>query len=99
MTLSTKLIPQFLHKAPKGMFYEVEEFKRNVFSIWICYDREFDYNLGKPVRCIWGFYDFKKCQFFSPVNSSTPGKPIDFRNTRDYTAMPLKQTPLEAAFV
>ena len=99
MKLSTKLIPQFLHKAPKGMYYEVEEFKQNVFSIWLCYNREFDYNLGKPVRCIWGFYNFKKCQFFSPVNSSTIGKAIDFKNTRNYTAMPIKQTPLEAAFV
>jgi len=99
MAFSIKLIPQFLHKAPKGMYYEVEEFKKNVFSIWICYNREFDYNLGKPVRCIWGFYDFKKCQFFSPVNSSTVGKPIDFKNTRNYTAMQLNLNPLMAAFL
>ena len=99
MKLSTKLIPQFIHRAPEEMFYEVEEFKRNVFSIWICYDREFDYNLGKPVRCIWGFYDYKKCQFFSPVNSSTVGKQVDFKNTRNYTAMSIKQTALESCFV
>ena len=98
MNLSIKLIPQFTHKAPKGMHYAVEEFKRNVFSIWLCYDHQFDYNLGKPVRCIWGFYDFKKCQFYAPVNSSTVGKVVEFKNTREYTAMPLKQTPLEAAF-
>ena len=35
------------------MHYEVEEFKRNVFRIWVCYDRDFDYNLGKPVKCCW----------------------------------------------
>jgi len=99
MKLSIQLIPQFTHKAPKGMFYEVEEFKRNVFSIWLCYDKEFDYNLGKPVRCIWGFYNYKKCQFFSPVNSSAVGKQVDFKNTRNYTAMPIKQTALEAAFL
>ena len=99
MAMTTKLIPQFTHKAPKGMRYEVEEHKRNMFSIWLCYDREFDYNLGKPVRCIWGFYDFKKCQFYSPVNSKEVGKVVQFKNTRNYTAMPLKQTPLEAAFV
>ena len=99
MKLSTKLIPQFLHQPPEGMFYEVDEFKRNMFRIWICYTREFDYNLGKPVRCVWGFYDFKKCHFFSPVNSSTIGKQVDFKNTRNYTAMPIKQTPLESAFV
>ena len=99
MKLSVDLIPQFTHKAPQGCSYEVEQEKRNVFSIWLCYDRKFDYNLGKPVRCIWGFYDFKKCQFYSPVNSKTVGKPVDFKNTRNYTAMPLKQTPLESAFV
>ena len=99
MKLSIDLIPQFIHKAPKGMHYEVEEFKRNVFAIWLHYDRKFDYNLGEPVRCIWGFYDYKKCQFFSPVNSSTVGKVVDFKNTRNYTAMPIKQTPLETAFL
>jgi len=99
MKLSVDLIPQFIHKPPKEMHYEVEQFKRNVFSIWLHYDRKFDYNLGKPVRCIWGFYDYKKCQFFSPVNSSTVGKQVDFRDTRNYTSMPLKLTPLEAAFV
>lgn len=99
MKLSVDLIPQFTHKAPKGYSYEIEEFKRNIFSIWLFCDRQFDYNNGKPTRTIWGFYDYKKCQFYSPVNSKEIGKPVDFKNTRDYTAMPLKQTPLESAFV
>ena len=99
MKLSVDLIPQFNHKAPKQYSYEVEEFKRNIFSIWLCCHRKFDYNMGKPTRTIWGFYDYKKCKFFSPVNSSTVGKQVDFRNTRNYTAMPLKLNPLEAAFV
>lgn len=99
MKLSVDLIPQFVHKAPKGMHYEVEQFKRNVFSIWLHYDRNFDYNLGKHVKCIWGFYDYKKCKFFSPVNSSTIGKEVQFRNTRPWTSMPINMTPLEAAFV
>ena len=99
MKLSVDLIPQFIHKAPKGYSYEIEEFKRNIFSIWLLCDRKFDYNMGKPTRTIWGFYDYKKCQFFSPVNSKEVGKVVQFKNTRNYTAMPLKQTPLEAAFV
>ena len=99
MAMTTKLIPQFKHQAPDGMYYEVQEHKRNMFSIWLCYERQFDYNLGKPVRCIWGFYDFKKCQFYAPVNSSTVGKSVEFKNTRNYTAMPLKQTVLESCFV
>jgi hypothetical protein len=99
MNLSIDLIPQFVHKAPKGMHYEVEQFKRNVFSIWLHYDREFDYNLGKPVKCIWGFWSDKKCEFYSPVNSKTIGKKVEFSKTTPYTSMPLKITPLEAAFL
>ena len=99
MRLSIDLIPQFTHKAPKGYSFEVQEFKRGVFSIWLRCHRQFDYNLGKPTRTIWGFYNYKKCEFYSPVNSSTIGKQVDFKNTRNYTAMPLLQTPLEAAFV
>ena len=99
MNLSVSVIPQFRHKPPEGYSYEVEQFKRNIFSIWLRCHRQFDYNMGKPTRTIWGFYDYKKCQFYSPVNSSTIGKQVHFKNTRNYTAMPLLQTPLEAAFV
>lgn len=99
MNFSIKLIPTFKHKAPNGTYYEVEEFKRNVFIIWICYTNKFDYNLGKPVRCVWGFYDYKQCKYFSPVNSSKLGKEVDYKDTRNYTAMQIKQTPLESAFV
>ena len=99
MKLSVDLIPQFTHKAPDGYSYELEEFKRNVFSIWLCHHRIYDYNNGKPVRTIWGFYDYKKCLFFSPVNSSTIGKEVKFKNTRNYTAMPINQTILESFFV
>ena len=99
MKLSVDLIPQFSHKAPKDYSYEVEEFKRNIFSIWLRCHRKFDYNLGKPTRTIWGFYDYKKCKFFSPVNSSTVGKEVDFKDTRDYTAMPIKYQGVEAFFV
>jgi len=99
MKLSIDLIPQFTHKAPKGYSYEVEEFKRNVFSIWLRCHRQFDYNLGKPTRTIWGFYSYKKSEFYSPVNSNTVGKVVKFSDTRPWTSMPIKQTALEAAFV
>ena len=99
MKLSIDLIPQFTHKPPENYSYEVEEFKRGVFSIWLRCHRKFDYNLGKPVKCCWGFYDYKKCEFYSPVNSSTVGKVVSFKNTRNYTAMTLNLNPLEAAFV
>ena len=93
------LVPEFPHKAPKGYYYEQTEFKRNVVAIWIHYKRRFDYNLGDPVRCIWGFYDSKKRVYYSPVNSKTIGSVVDIERTTPYSAMIPKQTPLESAFV
>jgi hypothetical protein len=89
----------FNHSAPEGYFYSFEEYKSGVISIWLNNPRKFDYNMGKPTRTIWGFYNFKKCKFFAPVNSSTLGKEVDFKNTRNYTAMQVKQSPLDAFFV
>jgi hypothetical protein len=99
MKLSIDLIPQFKHKPPEGYSYEVEEFKRNVFSIWLVSHRKFDYNNGKPTRTIWGWYDYKKCKFFSPVNSTTVGKEVKFGDTRPWTSMPINYQGLEAFFV
>ena len=93
------MITEFPHRAPKGMHYEQTEFKRNVVAIWIHYERRFDYNLGDPVRCIWGFYNTKTRTYYAPINSKTIGRSVDIRNTTPYTAMPIKQTPLEAAYV
>jgi len=92
-------IHEFPHSAPQGTYYETEDFKRNVIAIWIAYDREFDYNLGKPVSSIWGFYNTKTKEYFSPVNSKTIGKRVSVDDTTPYTAMIPKQTPLESAFV
>jgi hypothetical protein len=99
MKLSIDIIPKFKHKAPEGYSYEVEEFKRNVFCVWLRCHRQFDYNNGKPTRTIWGFWSYKKCEFYSPVNSKTIGKKVEFIKTTPYTAMPLNITPLEAAFM
>jgi len=98
MTLSIDLIPQFLHKTSKDHYYVVEQFKRDVFAIWLCCSREFTYNNGKLTKTIWGFYNYKTYKFHSPVNSKTIGKQVDFKNTTQYTSMPIKITPLERAF-
>ena len=90
---------EFPHKAPKGMHYEYEDFKRNVIAIWIHYDRKFDYNLGESVRCIWGFYNTKTRTYHSPINSKSVGQSVDIKDTTPYSAMLPKQTPLTAAFV
>ena len=90
---------EFPHTAPKGYSYEFENFKRNITAIWIRSHTTFDYNLGKSVRCIWGFYDSKKRTYFSPINAKTIGKCVDIEITTPYSAMIPKQTPLESAFV
>lgn len=99
MKLSVNLIPSFKHKSPEGTFYVVEEFKKNVFRILICYKQKFSYNDGETVKCCWGFYNYKKCEFYFPVNSKTVGKSINFENTTPYSAIPIKTTSLEKAFV
>ncbi len=93
------MITDFPHQPPEGMHYEQTDFNRNVVAIWIHYDRRFDYNLGDPVRCIWGFYNTKTRTYYSPINSKSIGKSVDIKRTTAYSAMPIKQTPLEAAYV
>jgi hypothetical protein len=88
----------FPHKPPENYTYEVEEFKRNVISIWLRDHRKYDYNNGKPVRTIWGFWSDKKCEYYSPVNSKTIGKRVDIDKTTPYSAMVLNLNPLMAAF-
>lgn len=99
MKLSINLIPKFKHKCPKGTHYEVEQHNRDMLSIWICYDRVFDYNLGKKVRCIWGFYSIKNYNFYSPVNSSKVGKMVNFADTRPWSSMKLNYQGIEQFFV
>jgi ribosomal protein S17 len=90
---------KFPHKAPKGYHYEQTTFKKHITAIWIHDDRTYDYNNGKHVRCIWGFYNSKTTKYHSPINSGTVGDVVDPIETTPYSAMILKRTPLEAAFV
>ena len=89
---------KFPHKAPHGFYYTQTQFKRNITAIWIHYDRQFDYNNGKPVKCIWGFYCQKTKQWHSPVNSSTVGSVVDPARTTPYSAMQIKLNPLMSCF-
>jgi hypothetical protein len=92
-------IAEFPHKPPKDYSYEFEEYKRGVVSIWLRCHRKFDYNNGTSTRTIWGFWKEKTNEYFAPVNSKTIGACVNIKDTRNYTAMPLKLTPLEAAFL
>lgn len=93
------MIPEFPHKPPKGYSYEQRQFQRNIVGIWINFERHFDYNLGDPVSCIWGFYNTKTKKYHAPINSSKVGNVVSIDNTTPYSAMVPKQTPLESAFV
>ncbi len=93
------MLTEFPHKPPKGYSYEIEPFKCNVVSIWIHNHYRFSYNNGGTARSIWGFYDSKKRVYHSPVNSKTIGAVVGIEDTTPYSAMQIKQTPLESAFV
>ena len=93
------MILEFPHKAPKHYSYEFENWNASTIRIMLCCHREFDYNLGARTKTVWGFYKPKKRIYLAPVNAKTIGKQVDIGNTTPYTAMPLKRTPLESAFV
>lgn len=89
----------FPHSAPTGYSYEYETFNNRLVAIWLRHNRIYDYNNGKSVRSIWGFYSPKKREYYAPVNVKTPGKVVDIKDTRNFTAMPIKQSPLDRFFV
>jgi len=89
----------FPHSSPEGYSYEQTEFKRNVIAIWILNHRQFSYSGNRTTRSIWGFYNSKTKCFHAPINSKTVGDKVSIDNTTPYSAMQIKQTPLERAFV
>ena len=89
---------EFPHKAPKGYSYEFEEYNTRLTAVWLRHHNTYSYST-KSIRSIWGFYSPKKKQYFAPIHSSKCGDQVSISETTPYTAMPLKQTPLEKAFV
>ena len=85
------------HCPPDGYRYETVRFKNNVVAIWTVSNPGFIYNDGNDVRCIWGFYNPKKQQYYAPINSTKVGEQVDIRSTTPYTAMQLNLNPLEHA--
>jgi hypothetical protein len=98
-----ELPPDFPHKAPEGYSYYVQEFKRNVVSIWLLHHAIYSYS-SDPIYTIWGFVKFKTTKrstthtYHAPINSNKVGKEVCIRDTRPHTAMQLNLNPLEAAF-
>jgi hypothetical protein len=93
------MIPEFSHKAPKGYSYEFEQYNTRTVRIMLRHHAQYDYNLGKSVATVWGFYAPKKRVYHAPINATSIGKEIDIQNTTPYTAMPIQQTALEKCFV
>jgi len=93
------LIPNFPHSAPDGYSYCVEKFNTKYDRIMLNHHRTYDYNLGKSVATVWGFYSHSKELYFAPVNAITPGKQIDVSLTTPYSGMfPPKKSILESYF-
>ena len=93
------MIPEFPHHPQKGYSYEYEQFNARAIRIMLRCSKQFDYNLGESTVTVWGFYSPKKRVYYAPVNVKTIGKEVNVNDTTPYTAMPIKQTPLTAAFV
>lgn len=91
-------ISDFPHDAPEGYSYEFEEFNTRLIAIWLRHHYSYSFNDGEIVRTIWGFYSPKKREYYAPINSSKCGSKVNIENTRNYTSMSIKQTPLEACF-
>jgi hypothetical protein len=90
---------EFPHTAPKGYSYEFVQFKTHVVAVWIHNHYRFVYNGGGSARSIWGFYNTKTKCYHSPVNAKTVGDQVSIEQTTPYSAMILKRTPLELAYV
>ena len=89
----------FPHDPPKGYSYEFEQFNSRFISIWLRFHDKFCYNGGESVKTIWGFYNSKTKEYYAPINSSKVGEKVNIEDTRNYTSMPIKLSPLEKFFV
>jgi hypothetical protein len=97
--MNPELPVSFPHTSPEGYSYESSQFKSNVVAIWIRNHYRFVYNGGETALSIWGFYNTKTKCFHSPVNSKTVGDKVELNRTTPYSAVQIKQTPLEKAFL
>lgn len=97
--MTVELPTSFFHSAPDGYYYEAEEFKRNVISIWLCNTYKFVYNNGIETRTIHSFYNTKTREYFAPINSGTIGACVNIKETRHWTSMKINYQGVEQFFV
>jgi hypothetical protein len=94
-----EMIQNFPHKPPQHYEYSFEKFNTRYVAVYLHDHRTYDYNLGKPIRCIWGFYHPKTENYHAPINATSVGSVVNPSDTTPYSAMQLKITPLEKAFI
>ena len=85
----------FIHHPPENCNYEIKSFKRNLLAIWLLDYSYYNYTSNSPIKTIWGFYNSRKEQYYSPINSTKQGDPVDIHITTPYSAMVIKRNPLE----
>ena len=85
------------HEPPEGYSYEVKRFKSDIASIWLLNHNISSFTGRNSHRTIWGFYNTRKEQYYSPVTSTKPGNPVDIHKTTPYSAMVRNLNPLEMA--
>lgn len=90
-----ELPPDFIHEAPEGYAYEIQQHKRNIISIWCRHLCQYNYNGGDSVSTIWGFYNTKTKCYHAPINSRKLGDTVDIQSTTPYTSMQLNRKGLE----
>jgi hypothetical protein len=92
-------VPPLPYSPPDGYYYEAEEFKRNVISVWLCNTYNFVYNGGIQTRTIHSFYNTKTGEYFAPINSKTIGACVSIEDTRPWTSMKINYQGVEQFFV
>ena len=90
-----ELPDDFPHQPPEGYRYEAIRKNASTMSIWTVCNPGFIYNDGNDVRCIWGFYNTKKREYYAPVNSTKQGDLVNVNDTTPYSAMQLNLNGLE----
>ena len=86
----------FIHHPPDNCNYETKHFRVHVISIWLCDFNHFNYTDVRPIKTIWGFYNTRKEQYYSPLTSTKQGDPVDIYKTTPYSAMVPNLNPLES---
>lgn len=89
---------KYPHNAPPGYEYWSDSYSKTIDRIWIRNLGVFTYTEEQP-SAVWGFFNKKTGEYIAPINWKKPGKVVEVSNTSPYSAMPLKLTPLEAAFL